>query len=285
MKKTIFFALFLPVVFTVYAQNIDKSSYAEITYDDFMVWNETGAGNGVPERFKMYLNYNGPFSPGYSFKDGDEDIILASEKKWDYAIGQKVVVYFTVTGPLVWDRSIDAIEVYEDFRRGRGPALVPDFKRPPASGSAQVLLPPEANRVIIEINREANGNLRLSIENPDAPLPSNAYPPNPSASSRLNASGTHRSVTRTPPTSEVKVIPRLPAQSDRSIYKIQAGAFVDKTRADELFAALQNAGFSPVHEKFGEWNRVIISGVSGSDVSVITRQLYSVGVKAVWLRK
>jgi cell division septation protein DedD len=307
MKRTIFLALFLPVVFSVYAQNIDKSSYVEITYDDFMAWNETNADSGVPERFKMYLNYNGPSSPGYNFKDGDEDIILASDTELYYEPGQEVVVYFTAVGPLAWDRSIDAIEVYDgsqivsgsqtasDFRivssppassqSGEQPALVPGSERPPASGSAQVLLPPEADRVVIEINRESNGNLRLSIESGGAPLPPNAYPPNPSTPSRSNASGASPSGAGSPAAASVQVIPRLPAQGDRKIYKIQVGAFASKTRADQLFAALQNAGFSPTHERFGNWNRVIIPGIRASEISDMTRRLGSVGVKTVWLRE
>ena len=296
MKKTIFLALLLPVVLTVYAQNIDENSYAEITYDDFMAWTETSADSGSPERFKMYLIYDGPSSPGYNFKDGNEDFILSSDTELDYETGQEVIVYFTATGPLAWDRSIDAIETYGNSPiASSSPAssqsdearttLVPSSERPPNSGSAQVLLPPEADRVIIEINRESNGNLRLSIESGGAPLPPNAYPPNPSASSRSDASGAPRSGAETPAASTVKVIPRIPPQGDRKLYKIQVGAFVSKTRADQLFAALQNAGFSPAHEKFGNWNRVIISGVRGSEVGDVTRRLGSVGVQTVWLRE
>jgi cell division septation protein DedD len=299
MKKTIFLALFLTAGFTVFAQSIDKNSYAEITYDDFMAWNETNADSGVPERFKMYLSYDGPSSPGYNFKDGDEDIILASDTELDYETGQELVVFFTAVGPLAWDRSIDAIEVYDGSRiasspsappassqsGGARPALVPSSERPPSSGSAQVLLPPEADRVIIEINRESNGNLRLSIESDGAPLPPNAYPPNPSASSRPNAFGASQSGAGSSTPAVVKVIPRLPVQGDRKLYKIQVGAFANKSRADQLFIVLQNAGFSPAHEKFGDWNRVIISGIRGSDVSDVTRRLGSVGVKTVWLRE
>jgi cell division septation protein DedD len=308
MKRTIFFALFLSLFFIVYAQNIDKSSYAEITYEDFMAWNETSADSGVPGRFKMYLNYDGPSSPGYNFKNGDENIILASDTELDYEPGQEVVVYFTALGPLAWDRSIDAIEVYDSSRivsdpqiaadsrivssppvsnrsGGEQPTLVPDSERPPASGSAQVLLPPESDRVIIEINRESNGNLRLSIESGGVPPPPNAYPPNPSASSRSNVSGASPSGAGSSTVVSVQIIPRLPVQNDRKIYKIQVGAFASKTRADQLFTALQNAGFAPAHEKFGNWNRVIISGVRASEVSGITRRLGSVGVKTVWLRE
>jgi cell division septation protein DedD len=303
MKKAVFFALFLPVVFTVYGQSIDRSSYAEITYDDFMAWTETNADSGIPERFKMYLNYDGPSSPGYNFKDGDDDIILASDAELDYEPGQELIVYFTAVGPLAWDRLIDAVDVYDGSQIASSPppspspssppspggdtrtTLVPGSERPPASGSAQVLLPPEADRVIIEINRESNGNLRLSIESDGAPPPPNAYPPNPSAASRSNASAAFQSGAGNSAVSTVRVIPRLPAQGDRKLYKIQVGAFVNKRGADQLFTALQNAGFSPVHEKFGNWNRVVISGVRGSDVSDMTRRLSSVGIKTVWLRE
>ena len=301
MKKAVFFALFLPVVFTVYGQHIDKSGYAEITYDDFMAWTETSADSGVPERFKMYLSYDGPSSPGYNFKDGDDDIILASDTELDYEPGQELIVYFTAVGPLAWDRSIDAVDVYDSSQIASSPlpstssppgpgggtrtTLVPSSERPPASGSAQVLLPPEADRVIIEINRESNGNLRLSIESDGTQPPPNAYPPNPSAAFRPNVPAVSQSGTGNSAASTVKVIPRLPAQGDRKLYKIQVGAFVNKRGADQLFAALQNAGFSPVHEKFGNWNRVVISGVRGSDISDMTRRLGSVGIKTVWLRE
>ncbi|MDR0710312.1 MAG: hypothetical protein LBF77_09625, partial [Spirochaetaceae bacterium] len=63
------------------------------------------------------------------------------------------------------------------------------------------------------------------------------------------------------------------------------GAFVNKRGADQLFAALQKAGFFPAHEKFGNWNRVVISGVRGFDVSDMTRRLGSVGIKTIWLRE
>jgi cell division septation protein DedD len=307
MKKAIILMLFALAVFTVYAQDIDRSAYAEITYDDFMAWLETEAEDGVIERFKMYLQYGGPSAPGYNFKDGDADLILASDTGLDLEEGQDVIVYFTASGPLAWDRSIDAVETDDDSQiafssspsdssdqnypdqtysdqsypgSGAQTTLVPSSQRAPNSGSAQVLFPPETGRVIIEINRESNGNLRLSIEPDGASIPQNAYPPNPSRPQAVPASAFESTAPVT-----VTVIPRLPAAGDRKLYKVQVGAFKNKGGADQLFGKLSSAGFSPVHEKFGNWNRVIISGVRGSDVGDMARRLGVAGIETVWVRE
>jgi cell division septation protein DedD len=302
----LFLGLFFLAALAAYAQDIDRGSYVEITYDDLMAWIETESGSGIPERFKMYLVYDGPSSPGYNFKDGDDDLIMFSDADLYFEKGQDVVVYFTAAGPLAWDRSIDAVELGDDYRdiveadaagafddsqsipdppaSGQSPpqttpartALVPGAERPPNPASAQILLPPEASRVLIEINRESNGNLRLSIESGGSPPPPNAYPPNPSASPAMAPPR---------PAPDVNIIPRLPAGGDRKLYKVQVGAFASKTGADQLFARLRDAGFSPAHEKFGKWNRVIIPGVRGSDIGDMARRLGSVGIKSIWLRE
>jgi hypothetical protein len=264
-----------------------------------MAWIETG--DGTTERFKMYLVYDGPSSPGYNFKDGDDDLIMSSDTDLDFEKGQDVVVYFTAAGPLAWDRRIDAVEVYDGSQDAgpvdnsriaqappspgqspaqanrSGTALVPSAERPPNSDSAQIVFPPETSRVTIEINKESNGNFRLSIESGGAPsLPDAAYPPNPGTPVAAAGGGG---------AAKVNVIPRLPARGDQKLYKVQVGAFASKAGADRLFARLRDAGFSPAHEKSGNWNRVVIAGVRGSDVGDMAQRLGSVGIKSVWLRE
>ncbi|MDR0451784.1 MAG: hypothetical protein LBH15_01925, partial [Treponema sp.] len=92
MKRILFLALFCLIVFGAYTQSVDKDRYAEITYDDLMAWIDTESESGMPERFKMYLVYDGPSSPGYNFKDGDDDLIMSSDTELDFEKGQEVAV-------------------------------------------------------------------------------------------------------------------------------------------------------------------------------------------------
>jgi hypothetical protein len=312
MKRTVFFAMLFLGVFTVYAQSIDKDSYTEITYDNFMAWLDAGAGNEIPERFKMRLEYDGPSSPGYNFKDGDENIIITSETGVNFKQGQDVIVYFTARGPLVWDRSIDLIEAdgiepdiieAHDVSRIAPPfdpysldsdslasspsdissaggigeiMLVPGPERPPVPGSVRILVPPDTGRVIIRVDQDSGGNLWLSLEESGNPPPPNAYPPNPSASRPAAKSG---------PPPEVKIVPKISSLKDEKLYKLQVGAFTHQKAADDLAATLRKEGFFPDHEKSGAWNRVVITRVRGSDVGGVAERLGAVGIKTVWVRE
>jgi hypothetical protein len=332
MKRTIFLTLFFLGVFTVYAQSIDKASYTELTYDDFMAWLDTGAENRIPVRFKMHLKYDGPSSPGYNFKDGDEDIIIISDTEVNFERGQEVIVYFTASGPLVWDRSIDIIEAY-DASRIDSPSdiidvddafwiaspldpnfpdtdsfvsspsvssspvlsdttlpnpvpantdstdeitLVPSPGRPPDPGPARIRVPPNTGRVVIRIDQDSAGNLWLSLEESGNPPPPNAYPPNPSVS---------RPAEKSSPPPEVEIIPKISSLNDQKLYKLQVGAFIQKTVADDLAAVLRKEGFSLNHEKSGNWNRIIITGIRGADVGDVAERLGAVGIKTVWVRE
>jgi hypothetical protein len=302
MKRTIFLTLFFLGVFAVYAQDIDRDDYTEITYDDFMTWLETADGNAVPERFKMYLQYDGPASPGYNFKDEGEDIIITSDTEVNFERGQEVIVYFTASGPLVWDRSIDAIETYEvslitpsfdsypsdsdtfvsspvlsDTNDINEITLVPSSERQPVPGSARILVPPDTGRVVIKIDRDPDGNLWLSLEENGNPPPPSAYPPNPGASQPAANSSS--------PPPDVKIVPNISSLKDQKLYKLQVGAFVHKTAADDLANVLDREGFSLSHEKSGKWNRVIITGIRGSDVGAVAERLGAVGIKTIWVRE
>jgi hypothetical protein len=324
MKRTVFLTLLFLGVFAVYAQSIDKDSYTEISYDNFMAWLDASTGNEASERFKMYLKYDGPSGPGYNFKDGDEDLIIASdvsESEVNFEQGQDVIVYFTASGPLIWDRFIDSIEpdiiepdIIEAWDASRiappldsyalnpdplvsSPSgssspvpsntdsadrdavitLVPGPERPPDSGPVRILVSPDTDRVVIRVDRDSGGNIWLSLEESGNPPPSNTYPPRPGVSPPVVKSSVLRET--------IKIIPGISSLKDRKLYKLQVGAFTRKTAADDLAATLRKEGFSPDHEISGDWNRVIIIGIRGSDVGSVAERLGAVGIKTIWVRE
>jgi hypothetical protein len=319
MKRIVFLALLFLGVFAAYAQSIDKDSYTEINYGNFMTWLDTRAGNGTSEHFKIYLKYDGPSDPGYNFKDGDKDLIIASdtsEIEANFEQGQDVIVYFTASGPLVWDRFIDLIELdiieVRDASRIAPPldayvlnldpfvsspsgssslvpsntdsadedvviTLVPDPERPPDPGPVRMLVPSDTGQIVIRVDRDSGGNIWLSLEENGNPPPSNIYPPRPGVSPPA--------VKSSAPQEMIKIIPGISSLKDQKRYKLQVGAFTRKTAADNLAATLRKEGFSPGHEKSGNWNRVIIIGIQGSDVGSVAERLGAIGIKTIWVRE
>jgi hypothetical protein len=324
MKRIVFLTLLSLGVFAVYAQSVDKDRYTEISYDNFMAWLDTSSGNGASERFKIYLKYDGPSGPGYNFKDGDKDLIIASdasEIEANFEQGQDVIVYFTASGPLVWDRFIDSIEpdiIEPDIIEARDASriappldpyvlntdpfvafpsdssapvpsnidsadrdvvitLVPGPERPPDPGPARILVPPDTGQIVIRVDRDSGGNIWLSLEESGNPPPSNIYPPRPGVSPPA--------VKSSAPQETIKIIPSISSLKDQKRYKLQVGAFAHKTAADNLAATLRKEGFSPGHEKSGNWNRVIIIGIQGSDVGSVAERLGAIGIKTIWVRE
>jgi hypothetical protein len=62
------------------------------------------------------------------------------------------------------------------------------------------------------------------------------------------------------------------------------GAFGARANAQEAFDRLLQAGFSPVFEAQGRLTRVQIPWVRGYELQEISRRLYSIGFREVWIR-
>jgi cell division septation protein DedD len=80
------------------------------------------------------------------------------------------------------------------------------------------------------------------------------------------------------------VLPAAPGGQDRTLYRVQVGAFSARPNAQEAFNRLLNAGFSPVFEVQGGLTRVQIPWVRGDEMQVIGRRLYSIGFREVLIR-
>jgi cell division septation protein DedD len=81
-----------------------------------------------------------------------------------------------------------------------------------------------------------------------------------------------------------RVLPGAPGNQDGALYRVQVGAFKALLNAREAFDRLLNAGFSPVFEAQGGLTRVQIPWVRGYELQVISRRLYDIGFKEVWIR-
>jgi cell division septation protein DedD len=80
------------------------------------------------------------------------------------------------------------------------------------------------------------------------------------------------------------VLPAAPGAQDRTLYRVQVGAFSARSNAQEAFNRLLNAGFSPVFEVQGGLTRVQIPWVRGDEMQVIGSRLYRIGFREVLIR-
>jgi cell division septation protein DedD len=86
------------------------------------------------------------------------------------------------------------------------------------------------------------------------------------------------------PGPSAKVLPSAPGDRDGALYRVQVGAFSARINAQEAFDRLLNAGFSPVFEAQGGLTKVQIPWVRGYEIQTISRRLYNIGFKEVWIR-
>jgi cell division protein FtsN len=60
-------------------------------------------------------------------------------------------------------------------------------------------------------------------------------------------------------------------------YRIQVGAFKNQEYAANSFNRLQNAGFSPIYERYHDFNRVIVTGIQQEEIDLTLQKLSSLG--------
>jgi cell division protein FtsN len=75
--------------------------------------------------------------------------------------------------------------------------------------------------------------------------------------------------------------PRIPDPLSRSLYRIQVGSFLGEKNAAAAFNRVQAAGFSPVYERYGDYYRVVLTGLKAAYIEGITRRLGAAGFQDV----
>jgi rare lipoprotein A len=74
---------------------------------------------------------------------------------------------------------------------------------------------------------------------------------------------------------EIKGGPVVPGR----VYRLQIGSFKTPKNAVETFDRLSNAGLNPSWEPFGEYYRIVLTGIKSEDVPVIAEKLREAGFK------
>ena len=69
----------------------------------------------------------------------------------------------------------------------------------------------------------------------------------------------------------------LPNLNPGAIYRVQVGSFKIARNAVDTFVRLRAADFDPAYERNGEFFRVVLHGIRGSDIPAVTQRLAALG--------
>ncbi|MCL2270269.1 MAG: SPOR domain-containing protein, partial [Treponema sp.] len=88
----------------------------------------------------------------------------------------------------------------------------------------------------------------------------------------------------TPPDTGIKVVPNIKPLPD-SVYRIQVGSFKVPRHAVEAFDKLKAVGLNPSYEPSGEFYRVVIARIPGTEVQSVIDSIAKAGFREVLLRE
>ena len=228
---------------------------------------------------------------------------------------KRVTVRVNDRGPFVPARIIDvsraAAEQLDMLITGTAPVLVESIERIvfPSSGSQgndPFLTPPAASITVLEPAPSAltpqpayvPQNQALSpppvyaqpqalTPPPTQPPALTPYPPQyqaltPTASPYPAQPAL--SPTPTPVPSTITLTPAITPAPNR-VYRLQIGSYRVPRNAVDAFERLKNAGLNPSYERYGEYFRVVLAGVSGNEVQSVTERLGFAGFREVLIRE
>jgi rare lipoprotein A len=81
------------------------------------------------------------------------------------------------------------------------------------------------------------------------------------------------------------VIPGIPPMGTGKHYRLQVGSYKAARYALAAFDKLKNLGFTPAYERYGEYYRVVLSGVSAEEVPSLTERLGTAGFLEILIRE
>jgi hypothetical protein len=75
-----------------------------------------------------------------------------------------------------------------------------------------------------------------------------------------------------------------PAESAKG-YQIQVGSFRDIRNAEMAFARLGNAALNPAYDTYGDFTRVLVTGVSAKDIPICLNTIRLLGFNEAWIKE
>ncbi|MDR1277678.1 MAG: septal ring lytic transglycosylase RlpA family protein, partial [Treponema sp.] len=122
----------------------------------------------------------------------------------------------------------------------------------------------------------------VTVQNPVPPPgipvqdgnPGSGYPPQPPTVASL------------PPQIPLSatIIPGIPPAGTGKQYRLQVGSYKAARYALEAFDKLKNLGLSPAYERYGEYYRVVLSGIRANEIPSLAERLGTAGFSEVLVR-
>jgi rare lipoprotein A len=81
------------------------------------------------------------------------------------------------------------------------------------------------------------------------------------------------------------VIPGIPPTGTGKHYRLQVGSYKAARYALVAFDKLKNLGLTPAYERYGEYYRVVLSGIKAEEVPSLTERLGSAGFLEILIRE
>jgi len=112
------------------------------------------------------------------------------------------------------------------------------------------------------------------------PITVTIYPPIPGAPA-------HAEVLPSPedlPTSGARLIPAITPAPNKT-YRLQVGSYRDARNAVTAYGKLRESGLRPDYERHGEFYRVVLKGISGTEVQSVAEKLQTAGFNEAVIRE
>ena len=215
---------------------------------------------------------------------------------------KKVTVRVNDRGPFVAARVIDvsraAAEQLDMIVTGTAPVIVESVDRIVVSTPVEepALAASAASAVLPALPALPTSAALASVPAEEAP-PVYTYEDTPAASAAAPASSgvpaASGTVVQQPAASQVsyqiKLIPDINIVQNK-MYRLQVGSYKIARNAVDAFERLKNAGLSPAYERYtesgdGEYFRVVLAGVRGTDVQSTIEKLRVTGIREAIIRE